>query len=32
VLAHSAASRVAEQLWDDDQAFATRSRSDLAIV
>jgi transposase-like protein len=32
VLSRSAASRVAERLWDDYQAFATRSLADLAIV
>jgi putative transposase len=32
VLTRSAASRVAERLWDDYQAFATRSLADLAIV
>ena len=32
VLTRSAASRVAERLWDDYQAFATRSLSDLTIV
>jgi transposase-like protein len=32
VLSRSAASRVAERLWDDYQAFATRSLADLQIV
>lgn len=32
VLSRSAASRVAERLWDDYQAFASRSLTDLAIV
>jgi len=32
VLSRSAASRVAERLWDDYQAFATRSLADLTIV
>ena len=32
VLSRSAASRVAERLWDDYQAFAKRDLSDLAIV
>ena len=32
VLSRSAASRVAERLWDDYQAFATRSLQDVSIV
>jgi len=32
VLSRSAASRVAERLWDDYQAFANRSLADLTIV